>query len=168
MATPARSPGKSCGGRHPWAWLPTTWLDHLLSLSTHPDSCRLVEPAADLDGDRTADLVWSFQDLAASLAVSGKDGSILWDYTAALDGPGDPRPSGPDLRSGPSANHFMIPSEPPEEPGGKWRRVIGTPEAADVDGDGVPDLIATMTFSESKEQITLRTGSPPDPNSLGH
>jgi hypothetical protein len=72
---------------------PGTWLGYLLSLANHYVECPLVEPAPDLDGDGTADLAWSFRSLGAFLAVSGKNGSILWDYTAALDGPGGPRPA---------------------------------------------------------------------------
>ncbi len=37
----------------------------------------------------------------------------------------------------------------------------------DVDGDGAPDLIATMTFSETEEEVTRRTGVAPGANSAG-
>ncbi len=146
---------------------PTNWVDHLLALSTRPDSCRLVEPASDLDSDGTADLIWAFQNFNAFLAVSGKDGSVLWDFTAAPDDPGGPRPAGPDLRSGPNANRMGFPGHKPEEPGGRWRQVIGRPATADGDGDGTPDLIATMAFSETEEEIARRTGVAPGPNPAG-
>jgi hypothetical protein len=42
----------------------------------------LVEPAPDLDGDGTGDLVWAMHRTPSFLAVSGKDGSFLWTYMA--------------------------------------------------------------------------------------
>ena len=151
-------------GPDPQAWrrIPTTWLDHLLSLTTDPLSCRLVEPPADLNGDGTADLIWYFRDFAAVLAVAGTDGSILWNYSATLGGSGGPRPDGPDVRRGPTPNQLERVGAKPEEPGGRWRRLIGRPATADADGDGTPDLIATVALSETEDEITQRTGI--DPN----
>ena len=49
---------------------------------------ELVQPAPDLDGDGTGDLVWAMHGTPSLLAVSGKDGSLLWTYSADPDGPG--------------------------------------------------------------------------------
>ncbi len=118
---------------------PTTWL----RVVTDHWTPRLVEPAVDLDGDSTGDLVWMVQNVPAFLAMSGKDGSMLWNYTAALDGPGGPQPEGP-----------LLPG--PNRPAARYGSVVGMPATADVDQDGTPDLIATMTFLEMPAEIKRR------------
>ena len=45
----------------------------------------LVQPAPDLDGDGTGDLVWAIHGTPSLLAISGKDGSLLWTFSADLD-----------------------------------------------------------------------------------
>ena len=45
----------------------------------------LVQPAPDLDGDSTGDLVWAIHGTPSLLAISGKDGSLLWTFSADLD-----------------------------------------------------------------------------------
>ena len=50
------------------------------------------EPPPDLDGDGTGDVVMAFARTPSFLAVSGRDGSMLWTYSAALDGVGGPGP----------------------------------------------------------------------------
>ncbi len=106
----------------------------------------LVLPAPDLNGDGTRDLVWPFREEAAFLAVSGKDWKVLWTYRAELDGPGGPYAEGP---SGP------VPIRP--------SRIIGIPSQADLDADGIPDLIATLVFSESPLEVARRLpGKKPD------
>ena len=104
----------------------------------------LLEPAPDLDGDGTGDLVWAMHQTPSLLAISGADGSILWSYTANADGPG-----GPDL---------LAPASPKQPP--RLGRVVGEPRAADVDGDGLPDLIAEFAVFDDPENLMSRPGEP--------
>ncbi len=92
---------------------------------------ELVEPPLDLDGDGTRDLVWVYN--ASFVAVSGQDGSVLWNYDAELDGPGASHPNPP--------SGFGEP-----RPGARLANLIGEPATADLDRDGVPDIIATLLF----------------------
>ena len=72
-------------GRDPAAWM--------RALQANPANGAFCEAAPDVDGDGTADLLWSISQPAAFLALSGKDGSILWNYAVDLDnldGPGGP------------------------------------------------------------------------------
>jgi hypothetical protein len=46
----------------------------------------LVQPAPDLDGDGTGDLVWAIHGTPSLLALSGKDGSLLWTYSVDARG----------------------------------------------------------------------------------
>jgi hypothetical protein len=91
---------------------------------------ELAEPAADFDGDGTLDLIAYFPKAAVLLAISGKDGSILWSYIAQTDGPGGPREGDPERND--------IEKE--------WGLTAGKPAMADVDRDGVPDLFVTFVF----------------------
>ena len=112
---------------------PAHWMRNL-SAQNRPG--RLIEPAPDLDGDGTHDLLWIFPNESAFLALSGTDGSILWNYVAELDGFGGPKPGGPEIKKG-------------GKPAQRNSSLIGTPAMADVDRDGTPDLIATIIFSET-------------------
>ncbi len=51
----------------------------------------LLEHVPDLNGDGVGDLVLFSAFTPAVLAVSGKDGSMLWNYVAELNGQGGPR-----------------------------------------------------------------------------
>ena len=101
----------------------------------------LLEPAPDLNGDGTGDLVWFAQDSPQLRAISGKDGSKLWDYLSQADG------LGRDDRGG-GATKFQT----------MGTVVAGEPAMTDVDRDGIPDLIATFIFSEaaSSRRIVAR------------
>ena len=46
---------------------------------------QLVQPATDVDGDGTGDLIWAIKGTPSLLALSGKDGSVLWTYSADPD-----------------------------------------------------------------------------------
>ena len=86
----AHRPAKSYGQhRDPAGWLRSFYARYWRKV--------LVEPAPDVDADGTADLVWAFPGTLSLLAVSGTDGSMIWSYTAELDGRGGPQPGGPDL-----------------------------------------------------------------------
>ncbi len=132
-----RKPGKTLTAYHPW----------LLWFAGHARSVRLVEPAPDLDGDGTRDLVFTPVSGTAFLALSGKDGSVLWTYLAELDGPGGAYPEGPELPG---------PIRQATRPG----NVVGGPSVGDVDRDGVPDLIATSLFSEFPAEAERRSRQP--------
>ena len=73
------------------------------------------------NGDGTGDLVWAIRGTPSFLALSGKDGSLLWTYSADPGGPATPR----------SAEEVPRPG-----------RIMGAPAVVDVDGDGTTDLIA--------------------------
>ena len=92
--------------------------------------CRFVGPARDLNGDGTGDLLVSLRSAAAFVALSGKDGSLLWSFRATPDGRRGPQPLDRDL--------------PVFSP---WSSTAGDPAIADVNRDGTPDVIATFLFS---------------------
>jgi hypothetical protein len=95
-----------------------------------------VEPAPDLDGDGTGDLLLNLRRDRAFVAFSGKNGALLWKYFAAADGqPGSPRSES--QRALASLNQGAT---------------AGDPAIADVNRDGTPDLIATLVPSESIQQ----------------
>ncbi len=75
----------------------------------------------------------------AFLALSGDDGSMLWNHAADADGPGGPRPEGPELPG-------------PLNPASRPATVIEPPTVGDLDGDGTPDLIVALAFQESPSE----------------
>ncbi len=88
----------------------------------------LVKSAPDLNGDGTGDAVFFSASDAAVVALSGKDGSLLWSYFANEDGSGGPLGRDPLVGIG-------------------QLRGVNTavePLVVDADGDGTLDLIATF------------------------
>ncbi len=73
---------------------PARWLQ---SITPNRWALRFVEPAIDLDGDGTRDVLVIVANSDAFLALTGKDGSMLWNFAAEHDGPGGPQPEGPEL-----------------------------------------------------------------------
>jgi outer membrane protein assembly factor BamB len=97
-----------------------------------------VELAPDLDGDGTGDVVFFSRTSAAIVALSGKDGSMLWIFLANDGGSGGPRRDDFDKLK------RMLRSE--------LRSTADEPAVADVDGDGTLDLIATFCFSDAYDK----------------
>jgi hypothetical protein len=115
-------------GRDPASWMRSQ--PYLLR------SGRLVDPAPDLDGDGTRDLVGAPYGSPSLLALSGEDGAMLWDFVARLNGRGQlevegPKSTVPAAQQGFTAGAFAM---------------------ADVDHDGTRDLCATFVFTESPEE----------------
>ncbi len=126
------------GKRDPGAWL----ADGLLASG----ASGLLSPALDLDGDGTGDLLWYTRALPALVALSGRDGAILWNYVAELDGPGGPRSD----RAAAARTRNRS---------SRISGIAGRPLVTDVDHDGRPDLLATVVFSESREEHARRTAA---------
>jgi outer membrane protein assembly factor BamB len=92
---------------------------------------HLVQPLVDLDGDGVPDLVWASRRQAALVALSGKDGKVIWCFRA----PDSKTPLKPRFQ-GDSASQGTI---------------VGKPAVVDVDGDGTPDLLITCAAAPSAD-----------------
>jgi hypothetical protein len=109
------------------------WMrDHPYLLS----STHLVYPAPDLDGDGTRDLVSASHYSPALVALSGKDGAMLWNFAGQIDGRVEPRAGGQDVKGRPRQLGFTA----------------GAVAMADVDHDGTRDVCATFVFTESPQE----------------
>ncbi len=73
-----------------------------------------------------------FMGTPSLLAFSGKDGSLLWAYSADPGGPAMPR----------SVQGVLHPG-----------RIMGAPAAVDVDGDGITDLIAEFVVLDDPQGL---------------
>ncbi len=112
---------------------------------------HVVEPAFDCNGDGIRDILLAVAGFGNGfIALSGQNGSMLWNFSADMDGPGGPletRPSSPGQSTTPDRQTLLI----------------GSPAIGDVNADGTPDLIATLVFHELPAEIQKRTGRPPSP-----
>jgi serine/threonine protein kinase len=109
---------------------PVAWMRRLSRGGDEKRPGQLVQPAPDLDGDGTGDLIWAFKGTPSLLALAGKDGSLLWTYSA------DP---GAELHPG---------------------KIMGAPAVADVDRDGAADLIAELVILDDPEALIRRSREP--------
>ncbi len=117
---------------HPWL----SWF-----LKYHSVLRKPIGPPTDLNGDGTRDLIWG--EGPAFLAISGKDGSLLWTRLASVDGAGE---TDPEARGLPIANRE----------GARWAYLLESPATADLDRDGAPDIVATLAFLETADEILAR------------
>jgi hypothetical protein len=92
----------------------------------------LLQPALDLDGDGTPDLVWASRRQAAVLALSGKTGQVLWCFQGPLPKlkPDDRHLTGERASTG---------------------IVLGIATLPDLDGDGTPELAATCASLKQED-----------------
>jgi len=118
---------------------PVDWLRRLSKFGSRVQPGVIVQPAPDLNGDGTGDLVWAIDGTPSLLALSGNDGSFLWAYSVDLDGPV------------PSRSAEAVP------PAG---RIMGEPVAADVDGDGTMDLIAEFAIFDFRKGLVTQSAQP--------
>ena len=117
------------------------------SLGARPRPCRVDAPVVflrrrktarpshsagrDLNGDGIADLVWALDGTPSLLALSGKDGSLLWTYCV----------------------HHVTSSSLLSEKDLPAGRTLGVPSLADIDGDGLPDLVAGFALVDAPARV---------------
>jgi tRNA A-37 threonylcarbamoyl transferase component Bud32/outer membrane protein assembly factor BamB len=89
-------------------------------------SCRLLQPAPDLDGDGTPDLVWAGIHTPVVVALSGKTGELLW-------------------HDAPAEFEARLAASP-RLPVPYLDGVTATVALPDVDGDGIPDLTGVFVL----------------------
>ncbi len=108
----------------------------------------LVQPAPDLDGDGTGDLVMSPAYMTSFLALSGRDGTVIWEHTPDLDGSDKAQ-----------LDRLELPG--PIQSARRPVSRINEPAVADLDRDGTPDLVATLIFNETPMETEWRSPRPP-------
>ncbi len=124
---------------------------------------KLVQPAPDLDGDGTGDIVLAFSSTPSLLALSGKDGSTLWTYLPQHQGLGGPDPiDWEELVYGGKVTDLVAnPAQrKPVPPVPRIGRVLGMPVAVNIDGDGIPDLIAEFFVLDDSSGTAIGPDGP--------
>ena len=104
----------------PAQWLPRT--------ADEAKQHRILEPAVDLNGDGTRDILWFVHQTPAVVALSGGDGSVLWSHVPEAAGRGEKRECD----------------------------IAGEPALFDVDHDGTLDLVATILVGETAAECQKR------------
>ena len=107
-----------------------------------------VQPAPDLNGDEIGDLVGFSRNMTSLLALSGGNGSVLWECSFELKMPGVTPADDPEMRG-------------PVSPVRRTGFLVDAPVVTDLDQDGLPDLVATLVFYELPIEIERRSPSPP-------
>ena len=79
---------------------------------------------------------------------SGRNGSVLWEHAFVLDIPGVTPP-----------DDSNVPG--PLQVGRRIASLVDVPTVADLDGDGSPELVATIVFAELPTEIEQRSPTPP-------
>jgi hypothetical protein len=126
---------------------PRPWLQRIKPGQT---MMTLLDSAHDLDKDGTGDVLLLGSGGVGWIALSGKDGSRLWDCSLRrlyLANQGIQSSTGDELNS--------VTQTPGDVLGQAW--------IDDVDGDGVPELVATVAFQEPQVEIEKRLGRPMRP-----
>ncbi len=100
----------------------------------------LLQMALDLNGDGTRDLLWFNRWRAVFLALSGKDGSMIWNHDASSD-----RPAGP--------GRDTLATNAPSRGAMEMVEIAGPPAVSDIDRDGTPDLVATILFPAREPEV---------------
>ena len=137
MDRPASRSGTPARPARPWSPErdPVAALRRLSHFGDEKRPGELVQPAPDLDRDGTGDLVWAIRGTPSFLALSGKDGALLWTYSADPGEAGTPRSADDDRRPG---------------------RIVGAPATVDVDGDGTMDLIAEFAVFDDPAALVTK------------
>jgi predicted Ser/Thr protein kinase len=109
---------------------PVAWMRRLCRFGDQKRPGVLTQPAPDLNGDGVGDLIWGMKGTSSLLALSGKDGSLLWAYTVDLSDAARSAPTGRGVHAG---------------------RILATPSVTDIDGDGTADVMAAFAlYDESR------------------
>lgn len=131
---------------------PEEWRTFLLRTGVVPafHDTALAERAHDLDGDGVADVILLSRSNPSLLAVSGRSGQVLWWHR------GSPGTLSPVAHAG----EEVIASPTAPAPSRRGRGfVVGIPATRDVDGDGIPEVIACY---HSEGDVVVRADGRPE------
>ena len=103
--------------------------------SANIERMQVFERAYDFDGDGTGDVLCSFNESAAFVSLSGKDGSLLWDHLTSIDGL-------------PRAKEALAESNTNMRRPARMEILLGEAAVGDLDGDGRADLVATIVSTD--------------------
>ena len=137
-----------------WFWGERQRLNPQGGWDLFDDGPHVMTPARDLNGDGDADLVWASRHADRVVAISGKDGQVLWLATLGKT------PARPDADKPPGSGQTGADRA--------TTSVLAAPPvfAGDLNADGIPDLVATAADPSSEaggvrrwvEALSGRTG----------